>query len=553
MGTKNQKQKSNYIVEGGILAAASILVRVIGLLYRVPVTRILGPIGNSYYSAAFEVYSMMLLISSFSLPLAVSKLVSARMAKGRVQSANKVFRCTVVFALVSGGIGSVLIWFGADFFSDVLVNTPQSSLALKVLAPTVLSVALMGCLRGYFQGLGSMMPTAVSQIIEQIVNAVASIGAAWLLFGYGTKVDKLLSTKTAAYAYGAAGSTLGTGLGALAGLLFLLFLMMAYWKARKRKASKNRRGRVESTGEICYLLMATILPVILSTAVYNLSGIIDQGIFKHLMEYKKYDSMKIDELWGIYSGEYKLLTNVPIAVASAMASSTIPALTKARVKKDRREMKHKTENAIRFVMVVTIPCAVGLSVLAEPILTLLFGASSHIKLSALLLQTGTLSVVLYGMSTLTNGILQGMDRMRLPVIHAAFSLVLHVALLVLLLCFTDWNIHTVVWANIFFAFLMCALNAYSIARHMRYRQELVRTFLIPLASSVLMGAAAFGMHRGLMVLVKHNTVATLLACAAAVLVYTAALLLLRGLTEEELLSFPKGRLLVAVAKKAHLL
>lgn len=553
MGTKKRKKGSDYIIQGGILAAASILVRVIGLAYRIPVTRILGPVGNSYYSAAYEVYSMVLLISSFSLPLAVSKLVSARMAKGRVKSAYKIFQCTLIFALVSGGVGSLLIYFGAGFFSDVLVNTPESRLALQVLAPTILVVALMGCLRGYFQGLGSMVPTAVSQIVEQIVNAAVSIGAAWFLFDYGAKLDALYSTKTSAYAFGAAGSTLGTGAGALMGLLFLVFIMFAYSRVMKRRRSMDRGGRVESTSEIYYLLMITILPVILSTAVYNLSGIIDQGIFKHLMAYKKYDSMKIDELWGIFSGEYKVLTNVPIAVASAMASSAIPELTRARVNKDRREMRRKTENAIRFVMVVCIPCAVGLSVLAEPILQLLFGAKDHIRTSAALLQMGTASVVLYGMSTLTNGILQGMDKMRLPVIHAAVSLVLHIGLLVFLILVPNLNIYAVVWANIFFAFLMCVLNSRSIARYMKYRQEVIRTFLIPAASSAVMGGAAYGVHFGLMAAVKNNTVATLAACVIAVLVYGIALLLLKGLTEEELLRFPKGQMLVNFAKKIRLM
>lgn len=553
MGTKKRKKGSDYIIQGGILAAASILVRVIGLAYRIPVTRILGPVGNSYYSAAYEVYSMVLLISSFSLPLAVSKLVSARMAKGRVKSAYKIFQCTLIFALVSGGAGSLLIYFGAGFFSDVLVNTPESRLALQVLAPTILVVALMGCLRGYFQGLGSMVPTAVSQVVEQIVNAAVSIGAAWFLFDYGAKLDALYSTKTSAYAFGAAGSTLGTGAGALMGLLFLIFIMFAYSKVMKRRRSMDRGGRVESTSEIYYLLMITILPVILSTAVYNLSGIIDQGIFKHLMAYKKYDSMKIDQLWGIFSGEYKVLTNVPIAVASAMASSAIPELTRARVNKDRREMRRKTENAIRFVMVVCIPCAVGLSVLAEPILQLLFGAKDHIQTSAALLQMGTASVVLYGMSTLTNGILQGMDKMRLPVIHAAVSLVLHIGLLVFLILVPNLNIYAVVWANIFFAFLMCVLNSRSIARYMKYRQEVIRTFLIPAASSAVMGGAAYGVHFGLMAAVKNNTVATLAACVIAVLVYGIALLLLKGLTEEELLRFPKGQMLVNFAKKIRLM
>lgn len=552
MGTKNNK-KSNFIVQGSILAIASILVRVIGLVYRVPVTRILGPIGNSYYSAAFEVYSMVLLISSFSLPLAVSKLVSARMAKGQVKGAYKIFQCTLIFALVSGGLGALLVYFGAGFFSSVLVSTPESKLALQVLAPTILVVALMGCVRGYFQGLGSMVPTAVSQIIEQIINAIVSIGAAWALFRYGAKVDAILTTETAAYAYGAAGSTLGTGIGALAGFLFLVFLMFIYSRVMRRRRVLDRGGKTESTGEIFYLLFVTIIPVILSTAVYNLSGIIDQGIFKHLMAYKGYEGMKIDEFWGIFSGEYKLLTNVPIAVASAMASSTIPALIRAKTNKDRREMKRKTEQAVRFVMVICIPCAVGLAVLAEPILTMLFGARAHTSLSALLLQTGTLSVVLYGLSTLTNGILQGMDKMSLPVIHAAISLVLHVILLVILLLVTDMNIHAVVWANIFFALLMCILNSRSIARYMRYKQEVVRTFLIPLAASAVMGAAAFGCYKGLMILVKQNTIATLFSCMIAVVVYGIALLLLKGLTEEELKGFPKGRTLVQIAKKLHLL
>ncbi|MCD8098172.1 MAG: oligosaccharide flippase family protein [Lachnospiraceae bacterium] len=249
MGNK-KKDNSNYIVQGGILAAASVIVRVIGMLYRVPVTRIIGAVGNSYYSAAYEVYSMMLLISSFSLPLAVSKLVSARMAKGQVKSAYKIFRCTLVFALVSGGIAALLIFFGAGFFSETLVNTPQSKLALQVLAPTILIVAIMGCLRGFFQGMGTMVPTAVSQIVEQIVNAAVSIGAAYLLFSYGTKLDHLLGTETAAYAYGAAGSTLGTGMGALAGLLLLIFLIFAYRHTMRSRTKTGRKEREESTAQI---------------------------------------------------------------------------------------------------------------------------------------------------------------------------------------------------------------------------------------------------------------------------------------------------------------
>ena len=333
----------------------------------------------------------------------------------------------------------------------------------------------------------------------------------------------------------------------------MIFLTLVFRRVMKEQIARDRHEKTESTGQILYLILATILPVILSTAVYNISGIIDQGIFKHLLDYRQYDSMRIDELWGIFSGEYKLLTNVPIAVASAMASSVIPEMTRARVNRDRKQMRKKTENSIRFVMVISIPCAVGMSVLAEPILTLLFGAEEHTALSASLLQMGSISVVLYGMSTLTNGILQGMNKMRLPVIHAAIALAAHVVLLVVLLQVFDLHIYAVVWANIFFAFLMCILNSRSIARYMRYRQEIRRTFVIPLVASALMGAVCYGCYRGLMLAAKNNSIATLVSCAAGVFVYGIAMLLLKGLTEEELRRFPKGYLLVSVAKKLRLM
>ena len=143
-------------------------------------------------------------------------------------------------------------------------------------------------------------------------------------------------------------------MGAFFALLLVGFVYWIYRPIQNKLERKDHTNQLYSAAHIYRMLIMTILPVILSTAVYNISGIIDQGIFKHLMAYKNYESMAIDELWGIYSGEYKLLTNVPIAVASAMASSTIPALTRARVAKDRKEMRKKTENAIRFVMVICV-------------------------------------------------------------------------------------------------------------------------------------------------------------------------------------------------------
>ncbi len=349
---KKAKNRSNFIMQGSILAAASILSRLIGMLYRLPVTNIITDHGNDYYSAAYEIYNIILLISSYSLPLAVSKLISAKAALGQYRNARRIFQGALYMALAVGLLGSIVTYLGAGFFTGKLLNTPESELSLKILALAVFFLAVMGVLRGFFQGMGSMMPTAVSQIIEQVFNAVVSIAAAGILFEYGLSLDQKagIADGRSGPIYGAAGSTLGTSMGAMAGLLFLIVVMLMYRRVFRRQIRRDRTDSVESYGTILKLLVLTIVPVILSTAVYNISSILDQGIFKYLMlEIQKVEKSTVEVYWGIYVGKYKLLTNVPIAVASALSASTIPALTRARMEGNRKEMRRKTDGAIRMV------------------------------------------------------------------------------------------------------------------------------------------------------------------------------------------------------------
>ena len=213
---KTKKNESNFLVQGSILAVASIISRVIGLIYRIPLKAIIGDIGNDYYGTAMEIYSILLLISSYSLPLAVSKLVSTRMAKGQRKNAYRIFKGAIVFALISGTLAGLVVYFGAGAITAYVVKTPLSVFALKVLAPTLCVVAVLGVIRGFFQGMGTMMPSAVSQLIEQVVNAVVSVWTAYMLCQYGKKIGAVLGNPaTYAEAYGAAGGTIGSGAGVL--------------------------------------------------------------------------------------------------------------------------------------------------------------------------------------------------------------------------------------------------------------------------------------------------------------------------------------------------
>ncbi|CBK74681.1 Polysaccharide biosynthesis protein [Butyrivibrio fibrisolvens 16/4] len=235
MTTRNRRSDTKFLMQGSILAMASIISRIVGLMYRVPLKAIIGKMGNDYYGTAYEIYNIILLISSYSIPLAVSKLVSARMAKGHVRDANKVLHGALLFAFTTGGIASLVVFFGAEFFTGSMLKTPLAAIALKILAPTLLVVAILGVFRGFFQGLGTMIPSAISQIGEQIVNAIVSVVAAGILFSYGKKVGGVLGNiKGYASAYGAAGGTLGTSTGAAFALLFVLFIFFTFKKCLRK-------------------------------------------------------------------------------------------------------------------------------------------------------------------------------------------------------------------------------------------------------------------------------------------------------------------------------
>ncbi len=550
--SKTRKRESNFLVQGSILAVASIISRIIGLLYRIPLKSIIGDIGNDYYGTAMEIYSILLLISSYSLPVAVSKLVSARMAKGQRKNAYRIFKGALVFALISGSAACLIVYFGAGVITTYIVNTPLSIFALKVLAPTLLIVAVLGVVRGFFQGMGTMMPSAISQLIEQIINAVVSVWSAYMLFQYGTRIGAVLGNPaTYAEAYGAAGGTLGTGVGALAALFFTILVFIMYRIVFIKQVKSDHSGKTESYGRIFSVLIMTILPVLLSTTIYNITSFLDTSVFKQIAEYQGYKALDYSAMWGIYVGEYKVLVNVPIAIASAVAASSVPSLSTAFSAKDIREVKRKVAYSIRFIMVIAIPCAVGMAVLASPILQLLFQDSR--EMPERMMQIGAVSIVFYSLSTLSNGILQGINRMNVPVKNAVVTLVLHMGVLVALMYFFDMNIYAVVWANTFFSFFMCVLNAMAIRKYLRYRQEIPRTFIIPCICAAAMGGAVYGIYWLIMKFLNINALATFVSILIGVLVYGMLLLLLRGLRERELRSFPMGHLIIKLAKKLHLM
>ena len=632
--------KHNFIAQGSILAITGIICRLIGMLYRIPLIDVIGTTGNGYYTSAYSIYNILLIISSYSLPIAISKVISVRLANGRYDDVRTALRVAFVYATLAGGLMCGVMYFGAHPIAAAM-NKPFTEYALRTLAPTIWIMAYLGVLRGYFQGTGDMVPTAISQILEQIVNAVVSIVMAILLFNYGLKANLLYSETEYSYAFGAAGGTIGTGSGALVALLFFILLYLLYGRlpkgnggsyvhddysekyseeddresyadissydeeeeeevprlkrrvsdstlSERQSRARSRRGttarssrrRQQSTsddeprvlgvrrafsaeykretfGQLAVVLLVTLLPILLSSTVYNISTVLDDFLFSRMMG-RVGLAGSVVFLWGVF-GEYRILFNIPVAMANSLSSSVIPSLTNAVASRDKRLVVQKIKLSQQFVMIISMPAAVGLFVLAEPVCDLLFARQDNTVLIEVL-RRGALPIVLFSLSTITNGVLQGMGYLSEPLRNAVIALVIHVGALIGFMHFSP-DINAVIYANAVFALVVCILNAFCMHAHADYSLNKWKTFGVPMLSSCIMGAVVFFGYHLLMGylpagLTERKTglgLVIAICILLALIVYFPMLVVFRAFNKEELLEMPMGLRLYRILHRLGML
>ena len=544
--TKSARSR-NFIAQGSILAMTGIICRIIGMFYRIPLVEIIGTVGNGYYTSAYSIYNILLIISSYSLPIAMSKVVSTRLAKERYDDVRMALRVAFIYATLMGGLMCAVMYLGSDFIADAM-EKPFCRYALRTLAPTIWIMAYLGIMRGYFQGTGNMVPTAISQIFEQIVNAVVSIAMALMLFNYGVRANLVYGETEYSYAYGAAGGTIGTGMGALVALLFFLLLFLLYGRMPAGNgAGSGQRGRTrrkESFTQLAGVLLVTLIPILLSSTIYNISTVVDDFVFSRCMSSFGM-AASVVFLWGVF-GEYRILFNIPVAISNSLSSSVIPSLTNAVADKDKALIASKIKISMQFVMLVSIPAAAGLFALAQPICDLLFASQDNSMLIQVL-RHGSITIILYSLSTITNGLLQGLGHLSEPLKNAVIALVIHVAALVGLL-YVWPSINAVIYANSLFALIVCVLNLRNLHRHVHFTINKRNTFVVPAIASIVMGGAVFGCSKFLIMLLPESfqdgrsglAVIIVICIAAALLIYAVMLVVLRAFTHEELLEMPMG-------------
>lgn len=554
--SNGKKLAKNFAMQATILAVASVVSKLIGFVYGIPLANIMKNEGSGYYGSAQTVYAFILLVATFSIPAAISKIMAERIEKGEFRNVKRIFNGAMWYVLVVGAIAAVITYVGAPYFV-----TENSVLALRVLAPTVFFSGFLSVYRGYFQAYSDMVPTSISQIVEQIANAIFSIVVALLFMQWANGLGYDEST-TQYYAYGAAGGTVGTGVAVLAGLVYMMLLFRKEKKELHQRMQEDTTEHLLSYREVFKLLLMVATPIILSSAIYNANVTIDMTIFQKMMGYMGMGGDVIDGQYGMYSRMYLPLANVPIAMAAAVVSAVIPSISTAYTAGNKKECNRKITQSMQLTMVLTIPCAVGFAVLGKPIVSMFYRHLSETdnQMVAIFLLLGGISIVLYGISSVLNGVLQGMGKVNVPVVSAAVALVLHVILLVCMLWFTDIGAYALILATAFYAIVVVVMNYHVVKKELQYKMEWKQTVWVPIASATIMGTVTFLVYWGLeSVLTKmmsaygSNVVATIVAVGVAVLVYFISMIRIGGYTEDMLLAFPKGHLLVKIATKLHLI
>ena len=538
-----EKNSNSLVKNASILMAASIISRIIGLLYRRPLGQILGGVGLGYYGFASNLYSILLLISSYSIPMAVSKIVSEKLALKQYKSANKFFRGALLYAFIVGGITALICWFGGRF---LLPANQQNALpALRVLAPTVFLSAILGVLRGYFQAHRTMTPTSVSQILEQIMNAVVSVLAAWLLVrGAAGQGD------TAEAVYGAMGGTLGTGAGVLVGLLFMLFVYGINRNYFRRRVGRDHTGQEESYGEILRMLLWMITPIIFTSFIYNCSAYLDSYLYSSLQGWHGFDADAISSAYGEYSNYFVPMAGIPLALASAGTSAMMPEVSGKFAVGNLSGANRQVSQTLRLSMFICIPSAVGMMVLAYPLMGVLFPSST--ALAARLMIFGSVYILTDAFSIISGGVLQAIGHQRTALVNAGISLGANlVSLALLLLAVPQLDIYAVLISNIIFSFVCCIANIISMRKLLGYRQDIRRIYLEPAAASAVMGILVMLIYYLLFRLTRRPFIGLLAAVLAGMLVYLVMYVICSHTTEEEMYSYPMGGRLVKILRLLH--
>lgn len=572
MSNSTQKTSTKLFVSGVlILTISNILVKAIGLLFKIPLHDILGDEGMGYFNAAYTIYTAFFMISTAGLPVAISYMVSRSRAAGNFKQVKKVSRIAFLLFLLIGAVGSLALYFGADFFATTVSKMEESRWCIRAIAPTLFFVCLTSAFRGYFQGHQIMWPTAISQLLESLGKLLIGILLAHWSIARG---DALPVT--------AAWTIFGLTIGVFFGMAFIWVTRLLYNTDTINAEFVLPAGEEPEVGRTRTLLKELVvmaIPVTLSSSVMSLANLIDLTVISRRLQSIGFTEGGASALYGNYTTLAVPLFNLIPVLVYPIGYSLVPMITALLVKKEKENATQVMTSSLKTAAILSMPCTVGMAVLAKPILSLIYGSKNLLlkytaegskllsdaafmryieadttsaSLAAPLLSILAISSFLVCMLAITNSVLQAHKKPYLPLISMLIGAVFKIVASYVLIGNPHIGIYGAPISTDICYIIVVACNFFFCARYADFRPSIRKVFLKPFVAAVLCGVAAVASNALLVRLLGESRLITLVAIAVAGVVYFAAILLLGALEKDDFDFIPKGQTLYRILGKMHL-
>ena len=549
-------KKQTFLQGTAVLAMATVLVKLMGFLFKVPLNNIIGEDGFGYFNTAYDVYNVLLMISTTGLPVAMSRMISQAQTLGNHAQIRRIYKTSLYVFLTIGVVGSLGMLIFCKPLSVMVTTNENSWAAIAALAPCVLLICLVSAYRGFFQGQSNMTPTSVSQIFEAVTRLVVGLGLAWLVMkltgeAYVRAQGIALAPGESARDYGditlaAGGAIMGVTLGSLISAVYL------HCKFRQSSAILSMGGgEAKSTRSTLKELLSIAVPITLGSAGLQIINLFDTMIYmRRLTGALQWTEKMADSAKGVYNFCQTVFA-LPCSFIPTITIAVIPAITASLTKKDLREAKSTSESAVRTMALIAMPCAAGLFVMAEPVIRLLCSSYSEdrIQLAAPMLAILGLAVVFNSLVLLLNAIMQAHGDVTTPVVNMLIGGVVKVVVNYILVAIPSLNIIGAAIGTIVCYVTITVLDLIAMRRSVTTRPAIFRNVIRPAAAAGIMGAATFFAAALLRSFTDSNTVVCLGALIAAVVVYVIFVVVLRCITYEDCMLLPKGE---KIAKILHI-
>ncbi len=584
-----ERKKQSLLTGAGVLAIATVIVKLIGAFYKLPLTNLLTPEGYAYFQGAYAIYNPLYAISMAGLPIAVSKMVSQNVELGRINDAKRIFHVSRKLFLCVGLFGTILLMLLAVPYSH-MVGEPRNYISILVVAPCILFCCMMSSFRGYYEGLKNMTPTGVSQVIEAAIKLIVGLAATYVCMTmwiksyqnraidgaatvFGVEVSNESEALAAMYPYAAAVAIFGVTLGSMLGLLYLFIKYKRQGFGFTREELVNSPP-AESDKSIMKQLIRTAAPIAFSSVVLNLSNLIDDTTIRTRLAFAfetGYDIIKemyanvfeasgtldsgvVNYLYGTHGTVLNIKNLIP-TITLTLGISAIPALSTAWANRNKNEIKGAIETTLRVTMMIAMPAGFGIAALARPILSLLYSdqAAMFDIAEPILIAYGIGMMFFAATSPMTN-MLQAVGKMGIPIISIALGSAVKIILNFTLIGNPKININGAPISTTVCYIIIFAVNLYSLLKITKVKINFISVYIKPLISAALCGITAYGVN---WLIAEKLMIESRLVCIVAVgfgaIIYAICMLLLKGIVKDDVLMLPKGEKIAKVLAKFGLL